>query len=129
MIDIRKMDSEELSDFIYSRLQFNPHQLQEMHNANVEPHRRFDMSGYGRDGSCVLHNQAILNLFADCGIYDHVDYLFVDAYKGGITVYYALFSTGAPLQENMMGLGTTGIIRWILDNLVLADGLPKRRTE
>ena len=92
---IKDMPIEQVRDLVRDRLQFDNHEIGQLRimQEGYLPHKRFDMSGYGDGcGSCVVHNMNILNLFRDLGIYNHVNYLFVDAYKGVITLHYQLWN-------------------------------------
>lgn len=59
---ISQMSDIELDSFIRERL------------VDGESEKRFDMSGYGEHNQCHMHNTEILNLFADCGIYDRMTF-------------------------------------------------------
>lgn len=129
--DIKKMNDEQLQSFVRKRLEYNGHQLDELrglvfHNEN--PHRRFDMSGYGDGkGSCVRHNTDILNLFSDCGIYNQIQYLFLDAYKGSMTLYYKGWEQNKSLECDLAGGGTVEVIMQILKLTVINCSFPQRR--
>lgn len=46
------------------------------------------MLGYEiRIGECIFYNLGIVNIFVDLGIYDYIDYLFMDFYKGLVMLY------------------------------------------
>jgi len=95
---------------------------------------RFDMSGYdyyesprydGDEhrrivGSCVLHNQRVLNTFAHLGIYDYSQYLFVDFYKGCGFIYI----NG---EEHEVGGCTTADIIYEVFKLTILSGKGQRR--
>ena len=51
------------------------------------------MSGNeSKTSQCTIFNTAILNEFADLGIYDYTSYLFLDFHNGTPTVYLKYFS-------------------------------------
>jgi hypothetical protein len=108
-----QMNDKELDLFILNRLLSDNLTEDEIREGRLN-HRRFDMSGYGEDNSCQIHNTAILNLFRDCGIYDHVTFLYLDAYKGTITIYYQWWNENKFEEEEYGGLGTREIITDIL---------------
>ena len=117
MIDtIKKMNDEELESLIRERLKLNKHQ-------------RFDMSGYGENGSCHINNTEILNLFSDLGIYNRVKFLNLDAYKGMMTLYYAGWNDDEFRcdEKDLSGYGTVEIIKEILKLTVIDCSFPERR--
>lgn len=60
-------------------------------------HLRFEMSGYGLgDNDCYFDNLEILKLFADYGIWDYVSYLYLDAYKGIMTLHWGWWANSIP---------------------------------
>lgn len=129
---IKNMSPSELETFVRKRLQYDQHQRSEFRpDENPNPkiqHRRFDMSGYGDDNnSCYIHNFNILNLFRDCGIYDSVSYLYLDAYKGTVTVYYKWFNGNDNHEKDYAGSGTVEIIISLLQALSINCKKPKRR--
>lgn len=129
---IKNMSSVELELFIRKRLQYDQHQRSEFrpdeNQSSKNQHRRFDMSGYGDDNnSCYIHNFNILNLFRDCGVYDSVSYLYLDAYKGTVTVYYKWFNGDENHQKDFAGCGTVEIISILLQALSINCNKPKRR--
>lgn len=125
---IEKMNDQELESFVRERLKFNRHELEGLKIAG-EPHRRFDMSGYGENGSCHIYNTSILNLFSDCGIYDRMKFLYLDAYKGSMTLHYAMWEEDEFHcdKEEYSGLGTVDIIIEILNLTVINCTSTKRK--
>ena len=94
---------------------------------------RFRMSGGddGKRGSCTIHNQKVLNIFAYLGIYDYTHFLFLDFNKGcpSLALRY-LDSDGVLLDEDFMhGYSTTEIIYGILKLTVLSDNKTRRRDQ
>lgn len=119
---------------------------------------RFNMSGYddfegesgktgsGKRGGCVVYNTELLNRFAEFGIYEHTEYLYLDFYKGSPTLYFkywnedlgrnciiddsekwkTIYGTMGRLDDNMPGWTTTQIIERILE-LTVYSGKVKRR--
>lgn len=70
----------------------------------LEPgHIRFDMSGYGdgfKSNTCYFENLEILKRFHDCGIWDFVTYLYLDAYKGTLTLYWRYWLNSTDDEDN-----------------------------
>lgn len=130
---IKKMNDAELELFIRNRLKYDNHQLAELRLENMDErsaqHRRFDMSGSGQDNSCYIHNFNILNLFRDCGIYDKVRYLYLDAYKGHMTLYYRWFNEEEGREIEFGGWRTVGIITEILKTFSIDCKKPNRRMD
>ncbi len=84
------------------------------------------MSGNeSKTGQCTIFNTAILNEFADLGIYDYTSYLFLDFHNGT----QPFISKTSPKNENLeytfTGYTTTEIIFAILE-LTIFSGKPKR---
>src|SRR4051812_26678868 len=101
---------EEILDFIRQRLAFKNNISSQLRHIDKEifkkEHRRFDMSGYEDEtGQCTKHNLAIVNEFADLGIYDYTNYLFLDFYKGQGTLYLKYFSDNKNLEFQLGGYG------------------------
>ena len=97
--DLKQMTKEEVFNFIRQRLSFSK-ELQEQFTA-------------------------ILNEFADLGIYDYTSYLFLDFHNGTPTVYLKYFSENENLEYTFTGYTTTEIIFAILE-LTIFSGKPKR---
>lgn len=120
---------------------------------------RFEMSGYdncyegrnrniGKRGSCVVHNTELLNRFAEYGIYEYTEYLYLDFYKGNPTLHFKywneefsrdviiddsvkwkrIYGSMGRLDNNMPGWTTTEIIQRIFE-LTVYSGKGKRRTQ
>ncbi|MBX7164072.1 MAG: hypothetical protein K1X49_10275 [Saprospiraceae bacterium] len=128
---LKAKTKEDVIDFIRQRLSFDD--ILDGHLRYVDmqtfknEHRRFDMSGYEAEtGKCTVNNMAILNLFADLGIYDFTCYLFLDFYKGTSTLYLKYFLESENLEFDLTGLGTTEIIYLIFQKTIFSDK-PKRR--
>lgn len=98
----------------------------------LEPgHIRFDMSGYGngfKSNTCYFENFEILKRFHDCGIWDFVSYLYLDAYKGTMTLYFQFWENSIPnelrnelsginFEENLDSVKSVDIILFILKHL------------
>lgn len=129
---LRKRSKDDVLDFIRKRLAFDEtlqSQLRYMDKDGIEKeHRRFDMSGYeDKKGQCTLFNQAILNEFADLGIYDYTDYLFLDFYKGTPTLYMQYFQSNERVEDDLSGLGTVDIIYEIFERTIFTDRGTRRR--
>lgn len=104
---IKLMDDFQLETFIRSRLDYSD-------DESFVEKRRFEFSGYGENNSCFLHNTDIINLFRDCGIYDYLTYLVIDAYKGFITLYYRWWNEEKTQTLEMDNIGTVEIIKEML---------------
>ena len=95
------------------------------------PDARFDMSGYDSKvkGSCTLHNQEILNVFAKEGIYDYTEYLFLDFYKGIPRIYLKYWDDETQLDSgsSLIGWTTSEIIACILILTVHSGRRTRRR--
>ena len=107
---------------------------------NILNGKKFEMSGYddaiggrnenrGQRGSCVLHNQNIINQFASWGIYEYVHYLHVDCYKGTVTVYWTWWNDDRPFKKELDAPTTTEIIQFILDITIYSEGKTRRVKE
>lgn len=73
--DLKQMTKEEVFNFIRQRLSFSKELQEQFRHVNkddlAKEHRRFEMSGNeSKTGQCTIFNTAILNEFADLGIYD-----------------------------------------------------------
>ena len=95
------------------------------------PDLRFNMSGYeSKTGDCTVHNQMILNKFAQFGIYDYTHYLVLDFYKGCGSLYLKYWDTGevVELEAEFNGWSTSEIIAQIC-LLTIGSGRKSRRRE
>ena len=129
---LKKQSKEEVYDFIRSRLAFDDNLLEQLRHIDKDQmkkeHRRFDMSGYeSKKGECTVSNISILNVFADLGIYDYTDYLFLDFYKGTPTLYMQYFQSDERLQEDFNGYGTVELIYEIFERTIFSDRRVRRR--
>lgn len=83
-------------------------------------HLRFNMSGCG---NARKHNQDILAIFEDYGIYDSTHYLYLDTHKGAVHLYYHMWDK--EFDEPRTGImdlttwGTRAIIKTILETFVI----------
>lgn len=128
---LKTKPKEEVIDFIRHKLRFNNNfesQLRYVDKGAFEKeHKRFEMSGYEAEtGECTVNNLAILNLFADLGIYDFTCYLFLDFYKGTPTLYLRYFHESENLEYDFNASGTTEIIYQIFEKTIFSNK-PKRR--
>lgn len=125
---LKTMSDEAIKDFIRLELSRDGERL------------RFEMSGYDdhdtlKDptthrlkGTCVMHNQKVLNTFAYLGIYDYTDYLYVDFYKGGGRLGYRLWGGRHEHKEvELAGDGTIEIILAVFKLTVLSNRDTRRR--
>ncbi|MGO2332988.1 MAG: hypothetical protein ACTH6R_00745 [Pseudoalteromonas nigrifaciens] len=117
---INGLSSEELQAFIRGRLyKFDGRESTKL---------RFEMSGYeSNKGECTVHNINILNLFADLGIYDFTEYLFLDFYKGIGTIYLKYWGDIQSHEVEVSGYTTSGIILKILELTTLSGKSTRRR--
>lgn len=91
-------------------------------------HRKFEMSGCESEtGQCTKHNLEIVNEFADLGIYDYTNYLFLDFHKGSGTLYLKYFNENENIEVELGGCGTTEIIYEIFSKTILSDKPTRRR--
>lgn len=99
---------------------------------------RFNMSGYddcGSDdhrdwyGECKRHNNMILNLFADEGIYDATTFIALDFYKGSGTFYYQIWGDNETIEVDFSTYTTAQIIYEIIKiaNDIKKAGFGQRR--
>lgn len=122
----------EIFDFIRQRLTFKNNIESQLRYIDKEvfkkEHRRFEMSGYEDEiGQCTKHNLAIVNEFADLGIYDYTHYLFIDFYKGHGTLYLKYFNDDKNLEFELGGYGTIEIIYEIFQKTILTKSSTRRR--
>ena len=80
IIQLEQMTKEEVLNFIRKRLSFGSEIKRQLKHVDEDDfskeHRRFEMSGCEQTtGWCTLFNTAILNEFANLGIYDYTSYL------------------------------------------------------
>lgn len=137
--ELRSMSKEDVLAFIRKRLSFDKSLIEQFRYINRDnteefrknferEHYRFDMSGYeNKTGDNTLHNQFVLNKFADLGIYDHTSYLFLDFYKGHPTLYYKYFNGLKNEEVDLAGFGTTEIIYEIFKITIFTGGGRRRR--
>jgi len=112
----------------------NHHRLITEGNLFEKEHKRFNMSGYdgygerreGKIGSCTVSNMEVLNEFADLGIYDYTNYLFLDFYKGGAFLYFKYFYEDECHVIEFHGKGTTELIYEVF-KVTIFSGKPTRR--
>ena len=117
--DLKQMTKEEVFNFIRQRLSFSKELQEQFRHVNkddlAKEHRRFEMSGNeSKTGQCTIFNTAILNEFADLGIYDYTSYLFLDFHNGTPTVYLKYFSENENLEYSFTGYTTTEITDYLL---------------
>ena len=84
---LKTMTKAEIKAFIKKSLEFEHGVLQSI-DGDIDPmrvsHKRFDMSfGY----AAMPWNTGILNTFAYLGIYEPVNYLFLEFWKGNVTLH------------------------------------------
>ena len=105
-----------------------------MYIRGVKGEDRFEMSGYNIiDTNVEIHNRSILDKFAFLGIYDYTNFLYLDFFKGTVTLFYRYFRYS--FEEDVIvnaidltGYSTTEIIYKIFELTIFSDN-PKRRRE
>lgn len=116
---IKTMSDVELDQYILARLGFDG-TYDEDGRTN---HLRFDMSGMCERFSWLKESREIINLFIDCGIYDRVVFIHVDAYKGGVHLFYKWWDDNDYLYTDgetsvgvmdLTNMGTRDIIKRII---------------
>jgi hypothetical protein len=80
---LKQMSKDDVLDFIRQRRTITKEDF------SIEK-LRFDFDA--RDTKGTIHNMNILNLFADLGIYDYTNYLFLNSRKGNFTLYMFYWS-------------------------------------
>lgn len=131
IISLKQMTKEEVFNLIRQRLSFGDELQQQLRHVDkdlfMKEHRRFEMFGdESQTGKCTVFNNAILNEFADLGIYNYTSYLFLDFYKGTPTIYLKYFSEDENLEYTLEGYTTTEIIFAIFE-LTIFSGKPTRK--
>lgn len=126
---VRSMDGPQLDAFILERLQFPKDHVYTQHDdehpEGRSKHLRFDMSGFGDNCSCAIHNNRIIQLFADCGIYNKMTFMHLDCYKGNVTLHYLWWKDSQDSQltrsKDYTSYGTRAIIKSLLINLCVNE--------
>jgi hypothetical protein len=129
---LSKQSKDEVLEFIRTRLKFDKSIESQLRRVDKKlfatEHRRFDMSGYETEtGECTKHNLNIVNEFADLGIYDHTNYLFLDFYKGILTLYMQYWGDPENLEFDLSGIGTSEIIYFIFEKTIFTGEGRRRR--
>ncbi|MBS1781062.1 MAG: hypothetical protein JST70_17180 [Bacteroidetes bacterium] len=129
---LKKQSKEDVFNFIRNRLAFDENLLTQLRhidkNDMLKEHRRFEMSGYeDKKGECTLFNLGIVNEFANLGIYDYTDYLFLDFYKGHGTLYLQYFQSKEQEEIELGGYGTVEIIYEIFERTIFSNKPTRRR--
>jgi len=129
---LQTKSKDEVYNFIREKLKFKSFitsQLRYIDHETIEKqHRRFEMSGYEETtGECTKHNLAIVNEFADLGIYDYTNYLFLDFYKGQGTLYLQYFHESEHFSFDLVGYGTVKIIYEIFEKTIFSGKSKRRR--
>ena len=127
--ELKNKTKDEVFDFIRQRLS---HSLEERDLKYVneadfkKEHMRFRMSGE-RDIDVpldIVHNQSVINKFADLGIYKGADFINTSFWKGSGMLYIGILGSGelnhCPIEEiEISGWGTVDIIYEILKKTIL----------
>jgi hypothetical protein len=132
IIELKTKPKEEVLEFIGQRLSFENEVATHLRHIDKDAfkkeHRRFEMSGYeSKVGQCTIFNQTVLNEFADLGIYDYTNYLFLDFYKGHGNLYLQYFNNKENLEFELGGHGTTEIIYFVFTKTIFSDNPQRRR--
>ena len=118
---LKQKPKEEILDFIRKRLAFSEKIQSQLRHVNEDDfkkeHRRFNMSGEYD----TVFNTAILNEFADLGIYDYTSYLFLNFHKGNPTLYIKYLNEGNNLEFDFSGYTTSEIIYEIFKLTIFSD--------
>lgn len=125
------MTKEEVIRLIRQRLAFSNDLMKQFRHVKEDDfkqeHRRFEMSGNeDKTGWCTVFNTAILNEFADLGIYNYTSYLFLDFFNGTPTLYLKYFFEDENLEYDFTGYSTVDIIFAIFE-LTIFSGKPIRK--
>ena len=123
---------DEVLEFIRERLSFTNNIESQLRHSDKEifkkEHRRFEMSGYESEtGQCTTHNLEIVNEFANLGIYDYTNYLFLDFYKGHGTLYLKYFNDNESLEFELGGFTTSEIVYEIFTKTIFTGESTRRR--
>lgn len=129
---LKTKSKEEVLNFIRERLSFGiSSQIREDEPGefNRTQHRRFEMSGYESvTGQNTLFNQAILNEFADLGIYNYTHYLVLDFFKGMPFIYLKYWNDVQNLEfDEFSGYTTSEIIYEIFKLTIFTNKTTRRR--
>lgn len=130
--NLKQKSKEEVLDFIRERLSFSEEMQNQLRHVDIDAfkkeHRRFDMSEYeSTTGRSTVFNAAILNEFADLGIYNYTSYLFLDFYKGIPTLYLKYFFEDENLEFDFSSYPTCDIIYAIFELTIFSDKQERRR--
>lgn len=88
----------------------------------------FEFSGYeSKTGECTIHNQKVLNVFAEYGIYNYTKYLFLDFYKGCPTVYLQYWDSNEHVEHSFFGYSSSEIIYEIFKLTIIPFKNGRRR--
>lgn len=129
---LQTKSKEDVLDFIRTKLLFDPAIESQLRHIDKETfkseHRRFEMSGYEDEvGECTLHNLAILNEFANLGIYNYTSYLFLDFHKGHGILYLKYFYETENLEFELGGYSTAEIIYEVFQKTIFTTKKQRRR--
>lgn len=130
---LKNMSKDDIHSFIRKRLAFDSSIFEDLRYVDEDlfkkEHKRFEMSGYegSHTGECTLSNLSIVNLFADLGIYDYTDYLFLDFYKGMGVLYLKYFQTDRNIEIDLGGYRTVDIIYEIFKVTIFSGRRTRRR--
>jgi hypothetical protein len=136
IVELKNSTKEKVMNFIKERLTITDEELTFYTKlasgcTTISDNRlRFEMSGYETlTGKCTVWNQAVLNRFADLGIYDYTKYLFLDFAKGHGELYLEYYYESTPLLiDDLGGVGTREIIYEVFLNTIFSDKPKRQRT-
>ncbi|MCD8261954.1 MAG: hypothetical protein LUD15_11105 [Bacteroides sp.] len=119
---LKTLSREEVYQFIRECLIFPPTPEDRIYAAGItpfrQPHHRFSIATGSVERSM---NQLILNRFADLGIYDHTNYLYLDFYEGIPTLYFQYREEAANRMIELPGMDTVEIIYEIFRYTIFSD--------
>lgn len=120
---------DDLRDYEYNLFEKDEVKLR---NSKYKEHKRFEMSGYGETAAtCSIHNNNILRLFVDWGLYSQIEFIYVDAYKGNITLHYKEWGSDdyKCVEDEYGGWGTVDILYDIIQRVVVNNSASYRRID
>ena len=131
--DLKSKTKEEVLEYIRQKLSFDSSIQNNLRHIDQEAfkkeHKRFEMSGYeSNTGECTVNNLAVLNEFANLGIYDYTTYLFLDFYKGNGTLYLQYWGSNTnEVFDKYGGWTTSEIIYDIFEKTIFSNKSTRRR--
>ncbi|MCD8166929.1 MAG: hypothetical protein LUE93_12930 [Bacteroides sp.] len=119
---LKTLSREEVYQFIRECLIFPPPPEDRNDNAGVttfrQPYHRFSIATSSAESSL---NQLILSRFADLGIYNYTNYLYLDFYEGIPTLYFQYREEAANRMIELPGVDTVEIIYEIFRYTIFSE--------